>query len=44
MTIEAGTLEELTHVLQEHGMVLLSDVHFVRAPYRYHHRWTCTLE
>lgn len=44
MTIEAGTLEELTHALQEQGMVLLSDVHFVRAPYRHDHVWTCTLE
>jgi len=41
MTIEAQTLVELTHALQERGLVLVSDVAFTRAPYRHDHRWVC---
>lgn len=44
MTIEAETLVELTETLKRKGMVLLSDVTFIRAPYRYNHRWVCSVE
>ncbi|WP_256576113.1 MULTISPECIES: hypothetical protein [unclassified Pseudomonas] len=44
MTIQAETLVQLTEALQERGMMLVSDVHFTRAPYRYKHRWICIVE
>ncbi|MGO3985882.1 hypothetical protein ABI582_16075 [Pseudomonas sp. SAS7] len=44
MTIQAETLAQLTEALQKHGMTLVSDVAFTRAPYRYNHRWICTVE
>ena len=44
MTIEADTLVQLTQTLQLHGMRLVSDIHFTRAPYRANHRWVCIVE
>ncbi len=44
MTIEAETLVQLTEALQERGMTLVSDVAFIRAPYRHNHRWVCSVE
>lgn len=44
MTIEADTLEQLTLALRKHGMRLVSDIHFTRAPYRHNHRWVCIVE
>ncbi|WP_267903662.1 MULTISPECIES: hypothetical protein [Pseudomonas] len=44
MTIEAETLVELTEALQQRGLVLVSDVHFTRAPYRHDHHWVCCVE
>ncbi|VEF10336.1 Uncharacterised protein [Pseudomonas fluorescens] len=44
MTIQAETLVQLTEALQERGLNLVSDVHFIRAPYRYNHRWICSVE
>ncbi|WP_264082664.1 MULTISPECIES: hypothetical protein [Pseudomonas] len=43
MTIEAETLVELTEALQDRGMVLVSDVAFIRAPYRHGHHWVCVV-
>jgi len=44
MTIQAETLAQLTEALQKRGMTLVSDVAFTRAPYRYNHRWICSVE
>lgn len=44
MTIQAETLVQLTEVLRERGLKLVSDVHFIRAPYRQNHRWICSVE
>ncbi len=44
MTIEADTLVQLTRTLQQHGMKLVSDISFTRAPYRYNHKWVCIVE
>ena len=44
MTIEAETLAQLTEALKQHGMNLVSEVAFTRAPYRYNHRWICIVE
>ncbi|BCQ60892.1 MULTISPECIES: hypothetical protein [Pseudomonas] len=44
MTIEAETLVELTEALQDKGMILLTDVTFIRAPYRNNHRWVCSVK
>jgi hypothetical protein len=44
MTIEAETLVQLTEALQQRGMTLVSDVAFIRAPYRHNHRWVCSVE
>ncbi|MDO7897468.1 hypothetical protein [Pseudomonas citrulli] len=44
MTIQAETLVQLTEALQERGLNLVSDVHFIRAPYRRNHRWICSVE
>jgi hypothetical protein len=44
MTIEAETLVQLTKALQQRGMTLVSDVAFIRAPYRHNHRWVCSVE
>jgi hypothetical protein len=44
MTIEAETLVQLTEALQKRGMVLVSDVAFIRAPYREDHHWICMVE
>ncbi|MBB4814701.1 hypothetical protein HNP03_003334 [Pseudomonas rhodesiae] len=44
MTIQAETLVQLTKALQKHGLNLVSDVHFIRAPYRRNHRWICSVE
>jgi len=44
MTIEAETLVELTEVLQDKGMIMLTDATFIRAPYRNNHRWVCSVE
>ncbi|MBK5003326.1 hypothetical protein IAE37_005602 [Pseudomonas sp. S31] len=44
MTIQTETLAQLTEALQARGMTLVSDVAFTRAPYRYNHRWVCSVE
>ncbi len=44
MTIQAETLVQLAEELQKHGLQLVSDVHFTRAPYRQNHRWICIVE
>ncbi|EKT4480264.1 hypothetical protein [Pseudomonas putida] len=44
MTIQAETLAQLTEALKKHGMNLVSEVAFTRAPYRYNHRWICIVE
>ncbi|WP_267904448.1 hypothetical protein [Pseudomonas massiliensis] len=44
MTIEADTLEQLTRTLQQRGLMLVSDIHFTRAPYRHNHRWVCIVD
>jgi hypothetical protein len=44
MTIQAETLVQLTQALQGRGMKMVSDVHFIRAPYRHNHRWICSVE
>ncbi|MEZ1317796.1 hypothetical protein QIW53_17395 [Pseudomonas fluorescens] len=43
MKFEADTLVQLTEVLRQHGMRLVADVAFIRAPYRHDHRWFCTV-
>ena len=43
MTIEAETLVQLTEALHERGLNLISDIHFIRAPYRHDHRWVCAV-
>ncbi|WP_256737528.1 hypothetical protein [Pseudomonas sp. dw_358] len=44
MTFEADTLQHLTAQLRQHGKFLLTDVHFIRAPYRHDRHWICTVE
>ncbi len=44
MTIQAETLVQLAKALQKLGLNLVSDVHFIRAPYRRNHRWICSVE
>ncbi len=44
MTIEAETLAALTKALQGRGLKLVSDITFIRAPYRQkNHRWVCSV-
>lgn len=43
MTIEAETLAQLTEALEKRGLKRVSDVAFVRAPYRCNHKWTCSV-
>lgn len=44
MTIEAETLVQLATALKNRGMNRMVDIHFMRAPYRRNHLWTCTID
>ncbi|WP_290447573.1 hypothetical protein [Pseudomonas sp. 21LCFQ02] len=44
MTIEADTLVQLTLALQQQGLERIADITFIRAPYRHHQRWICSVE
>ncbi|MDD1953758.1 hypothetical protein NP552_01715 [Pseudomonas sp. 8209] len=44
MTIEAETLVQLTDALRKRGLTRVSDITFMRAPYRHNHRWTCMVK
>ena len=43
MPIEAKTLAELAQALKAQGARLISDLTFIRAPYRCGKRWVCNV-